>query len=115
MFLKLLFTKKQKIGDVVFIFPLLSPVKVTVSDFHDINNPQYAPRAPLIASCPFLSNVMSPQVKSDYDQLKQTFAVVTWERQVAHQQRSQLQVKVDNLEQVVKVRYSMNPKLEISL
>lgn len=43
------------------------------------------------------------QVQSDYDQLRQTFAVVSQERDVAQQQRSQLQSKVDNLEQVLKV------------
>ncbi|XP_028273602.1 RIMS-binding protein 2 isoform X2 [Parambassis ranga] len=42
------------------------------------------------------------QVQSDYDQLRQTFAVVSQERDVAQQQRSQLQSKVDNLEQVLK-------------
>ncbi|XP_071322211.1 RIMS-binding protein 2 isoform X2 [Trachinotus anak] len=42
------------------------------------------------------------QVRSDYDQLRQTFAVVSQERDVAQQQRSQLQGKVENLEQVLK-------------
>ncbi|XP_051794940.1 RIMS-binding protein 2 isoform X2 [Acanthochromis polyacanthus] len=42
------------------------------------------------------------QVQSDYDQLRQTFAVVSQERDVAQQERSQLQGKVDNLEQVLK-------------
>ncbi|XP_061590305.1 RIMS-binding protein 2 isoform X3 [Cololabis saira] len=42
------------------------------------------------------------EVRSDYDQLRQTFAVVSEERDAAQQHRSQLQVKVDNLEQVLK-------------
>ncbi|XP_072228174.1 RIMS-binding protein 2 isoform X3 [Leuresthes tenuis] len=42
------------------------------------------------------------QVQSDYDQLRQTFAVVSQERDVAQQQRSQLQAKVDKLEQALK-------------
>nr|XP_020465450.1 RIMS-binding protein 2-like isoform X3 [Monopterus albus] len=42
------------------------------------------------------------QVQSDYEQLRQTFAVVNQERDVAQQQRSQLQDKVENLEQVLK-------------
>ncbi|XP_008283447.1 RIMS-binding protein 2 [Stegastes partitus] len=42
------------------------------------------------------------QVRSDYDQLRQTFVVVSQERDVAQQERSQLQGKVDNLEQVLK-------------
>ncbi|XP_056259260.1 RIMS-binding protein 2-like isoform X5 [Seriola aureovittata] len=42
------------------------------------------------------------QVRSDYDQLRQTFAVVSQERDVAQRQRSQLQGKVENLEQVLK-------------
>ena len=48
---------------------------------------------------------MSLQVQSDYDQLRQTFAVVSQERDVAQQQRSQLQAKVDKLEQTLKVWY----------
>nr|XP_061800328.1 RIMS-binding protein 2-like [Nerophis lumbriciformis] len=42
------------------------------------------------------------QVQSDFDQLKETFAVVSQERDTAQQQRSQLQGKVENLEQVLK-------------
>ncbi|KAM9735734.1 RIMS-binding protein 2 isoform 2-T2 [Menidia menidia] len=42
------------------------------------------------------------QVQSDYDQLRQTFTVVSRERDAAQQQRTQLQAKVDNLEQVLK-------------
>nr|XP_023009003.1 RIMS-binding protein 2 isoform X8 [Maylandia zebra] len=42
------------------------------------------------------------QVQSDYDRLRQTFAVVSQERDVAQEQRSQLQEKVDNLEHVLK-------------
>eukprot|EP00064_Thunnus_orientalis_P014202 superscaffoldBa00002438_g14243 len=41
-------------------------------------------------------------VRSDYDQLRQTFAVVSQERDVAQQQRRQLQGKVENLEEVLK-------------
>ncbi|CAK6954647.1 LOW QUALITY PROTEIN: RIMS-binding protein 2 [Scomber scombrus] len=42
------------------------------------------------------------KVRSDYDQLKQTFAVVSQERDVAQQQRRQLQGKVESLEKVLK-------------
>ncbi|XP_040915059.1 RIMS-binding protein 2 [Toxotes jaculatrix] len=42
------------------------------------------------------------QVRSDYDRLRQTLAVVSQERDAAQQQRSQLQSKVENLEQVLK-------------
>lgn len=47
------------------------------------------------------------QVQSDYDQLRQTFTVVSQERDTAQQQKSQLQVKVDNLEHVLKVKKLM--------
>lgn len=43
------------------------------------------------------------QVQSDYDRLRQTFAVVSQERDVAQEQRSQLEGKVNSLEQVLKV------------
>ncbi|XP_061656058.1 RIMS-binding protein 2 isoform X2 [Phyllopteryx taeniolatus] len=42
------------------------------------------------------------QVQSDFDQLKETLAVVSQERDSAQEQRSQLQGKVENLEQVLK-------------
>ncbi|XP_037835429.1 RIMS-binding protein 2 isoform X8 [Kryptolebias marmoratus] len=42
------------------------------------------------------------QVQCDYEQLRQTFAVVSRERDVAQQQRKHLQLKVDNLEQLLK-------------
>ncbi|XP_019128006.1 RIMS-binding protein 2 isoform X4 [Larimichthys crocea] len=42
------------------------------------------------------------QVQSDYDQLRETFAVVSQERDVAQQQRTQLQGKVEDLEQLLK-------------
>ncbi|KAM9841129.1 RIMS-binding protein 2 [Aulostomus maculatus] len=42
------------------------------------------------------------QVRSDYAQLKQTFAVVSQERDVALQQRRHLQGRVENLEEVLK-------------
>ncbi|XP_075999451.1 RIMS-binding protein 2-like isoform X2 [Genypterus blacodes] len=42
------------------------------------------------------------QVKSDYDQLRQTFAAVSQERDAAQRQRGRLQGKVENLEQVLK-------------
>ncbi|XP_070408369.1 peripheral-type benzodiazepine receptor-associated protein 1-like [Nothobranchius furzeri] len=42
------------------------------------------------------------QVQCDYNQLRQTFAVVSRERDAAQQQRNQLQVKVENLEQLLK-------------
>ncbi|KAI4816586.1 hypothetical protein KUCAC02_008909 [Chaenocephalus aceratus] len=43
------------------------------------------------------------QVRSDCDQLRQTLAVVSQERDVAQQQKSHLQGRVENLEQVLKV------------
>lgn len=57
---------------------------------------------------PFVVSVLNSwfeflQVQSDYDRLRQTFAVVSQERDVAQEQRSQLQEKVDNLEHVLKV------------
>ncbi|XP_077398593.1 RIMS-binding protein 2 isoform X11 [Vanacampus margaritifer] len=42
------------------------------------------------------------QVQSNFDQLKETLAVVSRERDAAQEQRSQLQGKVENLEQVLK-------------
>ncbi|KAK5851870.1 hypothetical protein PBY51_023387 [Eleginops maclovinus] len=42
------------------------------------------------------------QVRSDCDQLRQTLAAVSQERDVAQQQRSQLQGRVENLEHVLK-------------
>ncbi|XP_024918579.1 RIMS-binding protein 2 isoform X1 [Cynoglossus semilaevis] len=42
------------------------------------------------------------QVRSDYEQLRQTCAAVSRERDVAQQQRSRLQGRVENLEQVLK-------------
>ncbi|XP_010769379.1 peripheral-type benzodiazepine receptor-associated protein 1-like [Notothenia coriiceps] len=42
------------------------------------------------------------QVRSDCDQLRQTLAVVSQERDVAQQQKSHLQGRVENLEQVLK-------------
>lgn len=45
------------------------------------------------------------QVRSDYEQLRQTCAAVSRERDVAQQQRSRLQGRVENLEQVLKVRH----------
>nr|XP_029133904.1 LOW QUALITY PROTEIN: RIMS-binding protein 2-like [Labrus bergylta] len=56
------------------------------------------------------------QVQSDYDQLRQTFAVVSQERDVAQQQRSQLQGKVENLEQVLKhMHQSVELKQQLQL
>ncbi|XP_077594109.1 uncharacterized protein LOC144211006 [Stigmatopora nigra] len=42
------------------------------------------------------------QIQFDFDQLKETLAVVGRERDVAQQQRSQLRGKVENLEQILK-------------
>ncbi|XP_063065876.1 RIMS-binding protein 2 isoform X2 [Engraulis encrasicolus] len=42
------------------------------------------------------------QVKSDYEQLRETFGTVTQERDLAREEKSQLQSQLDNLEQVLK-------------
>ncbi|XP_019362635.1 PREDICTED: RIMS-binding protein 2 isoform X11 [Gavialis gangeticus] len=42
------------------------------------------------------------QVKSDYDQLRETLIIVTKERDLAVKEKHQLQVKLENLEQVLK-------------
>lgn len=44
------------------------------------------------------------QVKSEYAQLKETLGAVTQERDLALWERNQLQAKLENLEQVLKVR-----------
>ena len=48
--------------------------------------------------------VLSAQVKSEYAQLKKTLGAVTQERDLALWERNQLQGKLENLEQVLKVR-----------
>lgn len=48
--------------------------------------------------------VLSAQVKSEYAQLKETLGAVTQERDLALWERNQLQGKLENLEQVLKVR-----------
>lgn len=55
------------------------------------------------------------QVQSDYDQLRQTFTAVSRERDTAQQQKSRLQVKVDNLEHVLKVRKSIYIFIQVLL
>ncbi|XP_029940215.1 RIMS-binding protein 2 isoform X2 [Salarias fasciatus] len=45
------------------------------------------------------------QVRGDYEQLRQTFAVVSQERDAAQQQRQRLQGRVDGLEQVLKLMH----------
>lgn len=47
-------------------------------------------------------------MKSEYAQLKETLGAVTQERDLAVWERNQLQGKLENLEQVLKVRKS-NP------
>lgn len=49
-------------------------------------------------------HVLSAQVKSEYAQLKETLGAVTQERDLALWERNQLQGKLENLEQVLKVR-----------
>ncbi|KAL2099850.1 hypothetical protein ACEWY4_004244 [Coilia grayii] len=44
----------------------------------------------------------SLKVKSDYEQLRETFGTVTQERDLARQEKNQLQGQLDNLEQVLK-------------
>lgn len=48
--------------------------------------------------------VLFAQVKSEYAQLKDTLGAVTQERDLALWERNQLQGKLENLEQVLKVR-----------
>lgn len=48
--------------------------------------------------------VVSAQVKSEYAKLKETLGAVTQERDLALWERNQLQDKLENLEQVLKVR-----------
>lgn len=49
------------------------------------------------------------QVKFDYDLLRKTFGCVSQERDLARQEKAQLQDKLENLEQVLKVRKSISP------
>lgn len=51
-----------------------------------------------------LPNSLSLQVKSDYDQLRKAFGCVSQERDLARQEKAQLQDKLENLERVLKVR-----------
>ena len=48
--------------------------------------------------------VLSAQVKSEYAKLKETLGAVTQERDLALWEKNQLQDKLENLEQVLKVR-----------
>lgn len=48
--------------------------------------------------------VLSAQVKSEYAKLKETLGAVTQERDLALLEKNQLQDKLENLEQVLKVR-----------
>ena len=48
--------------------------------------------------------VLCDQVKSEYAQLKETLGAVTQERDSALREKTQLQGKLENLEQVLKVR-----------
>lgn len=48
--------------------------------------------------------VLSAQVKSEYAKLKETVGAVTQERDLALWEKNQLQDKLENLEQVLKVR-----------
>lgn len=48
--------------------------------------------------------VLSAQVKSEYAKLNETLGAVTQERDLALWERNQLQDKLENLEQVLKVR-----------
>lgn len=50
------------------------------------------------------NSLCSIQVKSEYAQLKETLGAVTQERDLALWERNQLQDKLENLEQVLKVR-----------
>lgn len=49
-------------------------------------------------------SLCSVQVKSEYAKLKETLGAVTQERDLALWERNQLQDKLENLEQVLKVR-----------
>lgn len=51
------------------------------------------------------------KVKSDYEQLRETFGTVTQERDLARQEKNQLQGQLENLEQVLKVRATIHPHL----
>lgn len=44
-------------------------------------------------------------MRCDYEQLRQTFAVVSRERDVTQQQKKHLQLRVDTLEQRLKVTF----------
>ncbi len=57
--------------------------------------------------------VLSAQVKSEYAKLKETLGAVTQERDLALWERNQLQDKLENLEQVLKVRKPA-PKAHLS-
>lgn len=48
--------------------------------------------------------ILSAQVKSEYAQLKETLGAVTQERDLALWEKNLLQDKLENLEQVLKVR-----------
>uniref|UniRef100_A0A4W5R8U2 Uncharacterized protein n=1 Tax=Hucho hucho TaxID=62062 RepID=A0A4W5R8U2_9TELE len=50
------------------------------------------------------NTVQYEQVKSEYAQLKETLGAVTQERDSALREKTQLQGKLENLEQVLKVR-----------
>ena len=54
---------------------------------------------------------LSVKVKSDYEQLRETFGTVTQERDLARQEKNQLRGQLENLEEVLKVRNTIHPHL----
>jgi len=68
----------------------------------DVSDRTKAETVKLLFLCSLLAP--PPQVKSEYAQLKETLGAVTQERDLALWERNQLQGKLENLEQVLKVR-----------
>lgn len=60
------------------------------------------------------NSLCSLQVKSEYAKLKETLGAVTQERDLALWERNQLQDKLENLEQVLKVR-ECTPRASVAL
>lgn len=71
--------------------PILTQINDTVVQLH----------FQTLSSCSLFLRV---QVKSEYAKLKETLGAVTQERDLALWERNQLQDKLENLEQVLKVR-----------
>lgn len=71
--------------------PSLTQINYTVVELHS-------------QTLSFCSLFLCVQVKSEYAKLKETLGAVTQERNLALWERNQLQDKLENLEQVLKVR-----------